>query len=252
MALAVATPDAVKKGDALLTELIQRLTGHEELSLLVEHLHSAHTYLLGSMPLEFSVSMRDARHVVGQVKDPEFRKSLNDAIDVLTASVHRTGTSNQHRPLTKPQRPSPALAQSRLWDFFNSTDVALGVFYPKKHIIATFPSYDQAVAACAALYSHGFSTKEAVAASGEEMLLFLAEFEHQHGLWGKVMARISQFFGTEEVFVTQDTKEALHGAGFLAIYCPSERECDRAREIIEPFGPVAMQRYLTGGIQSLI
>ena len=85
-----------------------------------------------------------------------------------------------------------------------------------------------------------------------ETLRFMNEIRGDVGLWGVMMASISRFFGTEEVFADKDLAETRIGAGFLAIYCPRQDEADRIRDLVVPFNPVTMQLYLPSGIQTLI
>jgi hypothetical protein len=42
------------------------------------------------------------------------------------------------------------------------------------------------------------------------------------------------------------------GAGFLAVYSPMEIESERIRGLLLPFHPIAIERYLSSGIQSLV
>jgi len=58
--------------------------------------------------------------------------------------------------------------------------------------------------------------------------------------------------GNIRLFVENDIRRAREGAGFLAIYSPLEIESQRICELLKPFGPIAMQRYLASGIESLI
>jgi hypothetical protein len=204
------------------------------------------------MPLEYSAALQDARDAAAQTANPVLRESLVDAIDLLLTDTRDDVTLEpSHRNTEKPHGAVPQTAESKLWDFFSMADVSFGVFYPKRHVIATFSSFEAAAAACSALRSAGFDRKEAMAVTADEMLQFLAELKQHSGAWGKVMGEVSRFFGTEEVFVAKDVNNAVLGAGFLAVYCPADEEFERVRRAIAPFEPVAIQRYLASGIQSV-
>src|SRR5205085_319348 len=119
-----------------------------------------------------------------------------------------------HHTREKQHRPAPAGASSQLWEFFSGSDLSFGVFYPKRHIMAVFPSFQVAKEAEGLLRDAGFSDQEVLAVPPEEMLLFLNELRIHAGLWGALMAPISHVFGTEETFVHKDIQLAQGGAGF--------------------------------------
>jgi hypothetical protein len=250
----VSSPAAMQFASTRLTELIQVLETRKEFGHITEHLHSAHTYLLGSMPREYEASLEDARKAAAGVDDADLRHSLDNAIAMLREETHRSDAHAEdlHQTAEKPHGRVPTEARSRLWDFFSTADVSFGVFYPKNHAVATFPTFEMASAAVVALRAAGFTEREAIAARSEEMLVFLAELKKHLGLWGRMMGEISRFFGTEEIFVKQDVREAVHGAGFVAVFCPTEAEAGRVNKLLEPYGPVAIRHYWTGGIENVL
>jgi hypothetical protein len=240
--------------EGLIATVMQAHSG--QMDLLIEHLRSARTYLLGAMPEEYAGALRDARDAASQVKENESRRTLRDAIDHLLMDISHApaveSTEPVHHAHLKRQDPSPPGATSQLWHFFNGSDASFGVFYPRGHIVAIFPSLDVAKRAEAVVRNIGFKEHEVLAIAAEEMLQFLSEFELRAGLWGMLMRRLSRMFGTEEMFVDNDIRRARQGAGFLAIYSPDDAECEWIRHALEEFRPLSMQRYLASGIQSLI
>jgi hypothetical protein len=136
--------------------------------------------------------------------------------------------------------------------FFKGSETCLGVFYPKRYIIATFPSFESARLAERALRATGFLPDEVQAASGGEMLNFFRELRARTGLLGGLMTEFSRFIGTEASFLDRDVWEARHGAGFLAVHCSTEREADHIRGLLTPLHPSAMQWYRTGAVCSLV
>jgi hypothetical protein len=258
MSQAVLSPTQAEVNLARLDDLIATLKDRnsEQVDLLVEHLHSARIYSLGAMPKEYAAALRDARDAAGRVKGKELRQTLQGVIDYLLTELSHVypphETERRHHTHLKPHGPAPPGVRSHLWDFFSGWDISFGVFYPKRHIVAIFPSFGVAKQAEAALGNAGFSEQEILAIAAEEMLQFLDELRLHTGLWGMLMAPLSRIFGTEEVFVDNDIRRAREGAGFLAIYSPEDAESEPIRQLLDPFGPIAMQRYLALGIQSLI
>ena len=258
MSQAVLNPAQTEVHLARVDDLIATLNhkSSEQVDLLVEHLHSARAYGLGAMPNEYAAALQDARDAAGQLKEKELRQRLEGVIDYLLTEMSHAhpppGTERRHHMHSRQHAPAPPGARSRLWDFFNGSDISFGVFYPGRHIVAIFPSFEAAKQAEAALRDAGFNEQEILAIPAEEMLQFLEEFRLRTGLWGVLMAVLSRIFGTEEVFVDDDIRRAREGAGFLAIYSPEDGESERIRQLFEPFGPVAIQRYMAWGIQRLI
>ena len=228
----------------------------EETALLLEHLRGARTYLLGAMPDEYAASLQLAQEASLRVTEKSLREALVEALSYLQSEFFHSealrGMEWRHQTRLKPRDPAPPGTVSKLWSFFSAFDTSFGIFYPKRHIVAIFPTFEAAKTAETALRNAGFAEDEILAAPGSEMLKFFEELRLQAGLWGELMAGISRTFGTEEVFVENDIRRAREGAGFLAIFSPLEIESGRVCELLKPFGPIAMQRYLASGIESLI
>jgi hypothetical protein len=141
---------------------------------------------------------------------------------------------------------------NQLATLFKGSETWLGVFYPRKYIIATFSSFETALSGKQALRAAGLGPDEIRAVSGGEMLHFFREMQARTGLLGDLMTEFSRFIGTEASFFDRDVWEARHGAGFLAVHCSTEKEADYIRHRLTPLRPVSMQWYRTEAVESLI
>jgi hypothetical protein len=204
------------------------------------------------MPDEYEFSLVAAKNVAAALINISLRDTVAQELSVLldhvpAAQPRHGGTSAD--PLGASQS-AEQIDKSELYRFFHGAPTALGVFYPTHFIFASFPSLQDAKNAAHALQEAGYG--RVVATSGAETLRFMNEIRDDEGLWGAMMASISRFFGTEEVFADKDLAEAKIGAGFLAVYCPRQEEADHIRDLVGPFDPLTMQLYLSDGIQTLI
>jgi hypothetical protein len=174
-------------------------------------------------------------------------QDVDTLLEDSKARARARGTS--HPPSRRLDRVETDAAKTRLHKFFHGSGATLGVFYPTHYVFAAFPSFQKAKDAELALRAAGF--RDVLTASAEETSRFFDELRAEVGLWGALMAKVSRFFGTEEVFADIDAREAQRGAGFLAVYCPREERAEQIRDLAAPFGPLAMQLYLNGGVRSL-
>lgn len=253
---ATLNPAETKVDQKLLDGMIAALDCSGQTALLIEHLHSARTYLLGAMPEEYLASLKSAKRALNMVPEGSLRTDLNEVLTKLLAEISqhrgRPNLASRHDWHGRSHRSAPAGAVSILWNFFDVTDSSFGVFYPMKFIVAMFPSFDSAKAAESALQGAGFTDDEVLAAPAVEVVRFFEELRLRTGLWGEMMDGLSRAFGTEAVFVANDVAWARKGAAFLAVYDPLETESSRLRELVAPFEPISMQRYGAGSIESLI
>ncbi len=122
------------------------------------------------------------------------------------------------------------------------------MFYPTHHLIAVFRDSAAAESAVHKLWDAGFASSDAIAMSGKAV----AEFEQEEtDLARFVMQAISRFFATEQVFADHDLEDARHGAGFLAVRCPTDELKNTAWSVIEPEGPLDARYYAVLGIEHL-
>ena len=241
------TDIALDRLDRLIAE-VARLH-HSPSELLVEHLKSARNYLLGAMPNELEFSLIAAKGLAAQLPDVHLQGHVKQEITGLLGLAAVPAPP----PAAQAARPSFAALEegegTELYRFFRGTATTFGVFYPTHYIFASFPSFENAQNAARALQAAGY--RDLVAAPASETLRFMNEIRADAGVWGALMASISRFFGTEEVFADIDLGKAHKGAGFLAVYCSREDQAERIRDLAMPFDPIAMQLYLATGIRSL-
>ena len=244
-----------------LDELIAELGRSQENpdDLLIQHLRGARTYLLGAMPEEYALSLQNARESLSVVRDENARRRLGDMLSSLLDDVEHAGTpSNGHRLPPSQRAERDAHTGDRrgtgadLFAFFKGAKTSLGVFYPWKYVIATFPSFEPAKAAGEALRQAALGADEVMAVPGEEMLKFFEQLRAETSLFGTLMEGFSRVIATEAAFVEADIRRAQEGAGFLAVYHPDEADTQRLRELLAPLEPISMHWYRRGSIESLI
>jgi hypothetical protein len=241
---------ALARLDRLIAEVKHFPAGQSD--LLLEHLQSARIYLLGAMPHEYEFSLLAAKQTGVTLTDAALRSHVAQELGVLLDQMPTAEAQTRLMP-SNPPRDAQAIEEgnkSELYRFFHGAATKLGVFYPTHYIFASFPSFENARNAARALQAIGH--RESVAASAAETFRFINEIRSDTGVWGALMASLSRFFGTEEVFADIDLAEAEKGSGFLAVYCPQEEQAVRIRDLVLPFEPLAMQLYLRDGIQSLL
>jgi len=236
--------------------MIARLERSTRCDLLIEHLHSARVYLLSAMPEEFQVALELAKTALNTVGDGRLRRAvgadLADLLDEMSLHEILPVRVPKHRVHSRTRELASTEGASTLRKFFNLSDTAFGIFYPKRFIVASLPSFDSAKSAEKALLDASFTSDEVVAVTGAEMLLFFEELRLRAGLWGGLMEALSRALGTEATFVVQDSEQARAGAAFLAVYDPRESETEYICKLVAPWRPISMRRYAIGSIASLI
>ena len=135
-----------------------------------------------------------------------------------------------------------------LVDYFKTSGMKLGVFYPTHHLIAVFRNPAGSESALHKLLNAGFAPSEAITADGKAVLEFDEAETH---LAGFVMQAISRFFATEQVFADHDLEDARQGAGFLAVRCPTDDLKNAAWSVIELEAPLDARYYSRLGIEHL-
>ncbi len=137
---------------------------------------------------------------------------------------------------------------SVLANFFKGSDTRLGVFYPNHYLVAVFRDPEKAAAVVQKLWHAGFEKGDAIATDGSAVLELDKE---ETGLMGFVMQAMSRFFATEQVFTDHDLEHARHGAGFMAVHCPTDELKQRAWNIVKGEKPLDARYYGTDGIDHL-
>ena len=140
---------------------------------------------------------------------------------------------------------------STLTVFFKDSDSQFGIFYPRNYLMAVFPEMTAAEHAKHLLRDGGFQEDDVIAIPGAEVVRFAAELRTKDGVWSILMQQLSRAFGTEERYTDHDLDLASKGAGFVAVYCPTENLKNDAWKTIEPLAPLVARHYTFGGIEHL-
>jgi hypothetical protein len=135
-----------------------------------------------------------------------------------------------------------------LSSFFKESDTKLGIFYPNHYLIAVFSDHAAAQHAASKLRMAGFAQDDVIATGGAEVIE-LAKSES--GVGSFLMQGLSRFFATEQIYTDHDLDHARHGAGFLAVHCPTVALKKEAWEILQPEDPLDARYYGGGGIEHL-
>ena len=137
---------------------------------------------------------------------------------------------------------------NQLEDYFKTSGTRLGVFYPNHYLIAIFRNPAGAESALHRVLSGDFAPSDVIAADGRAVLEFDKD---ETNLAAFVMQAISRFFATEQVFADHDLEDARHGAGFLAVHCPTDDLKNAAWNLVGPEGPLDARYYSRLGIEHL-
>jgi hypothetical protein len=132
--------------------------------------------------------------------------------------------------------------------FFKESDTKLGIFYPNHYLVAVFRSVATARLALTKLRAAGFAPDEVIATDGAEVI---ALAKQESGLGSLLMQGLSRFFATEQVYTDHDLEHAQHGAGFLAVHCPTDILKKEAWGILQHEAPVDARYYGSDGIDHL-
>jgi hypothetical protein len=229
--------------DALIAKLRESSQcGYE---LLIEHLETAHAYLLGAMPKECAHNLQLAQELSASLPATPVRAEAEATVagllHDLQSPVHEADSSPSSHPATK-----------NLTDFFQGGGVNFGIFYPRKHVVAVFPSLASARAGHLALSNAGFRLWEAVVVPGEEMERFLGDLRAHRHLWAGLMTELSRLLDTEAGLVDRYARWARKGSGFLVAYSPTEADADRIATLLQPFEPRAMHWFTASSIYHLV
>lgn len=135
---------------------------------------------------------------------------------------------------------------------FKGHDTRFGIFYPTNYIIAVFDSYQIAQDAEKIMLSAGYSDEEVDAVPSEYVIADIEKGTKNATLIRRVEQRITRHFGSDARLWEEQLEWAQQGAGFLAVYCPTEHEAHRVIRLLGPEKPKSMRRYERFVIEELI
>ena len=249
MLKAVVLGEESARLDALVSKL-EKSPGSE---LLVEHLQTAHADLHGGMPEEAAHNLMLAGKQSHRLADKDLGREVRDSVAVLIDKLHSHASSPRLARVSRPeQAATPAPTAAGLDQFFHGTDVTLGVFYPRKHVVAVFRSFDQARRGLDHLQTAGLGAGRAIAVPGAEVVAFLERLQANQTLWATLVAEFSRVLDTEVSLVDSYNWWAHRGAGFLVVYSPAQEDAEAICELLKPDLPLAMHWFTAGYIRHLI
>jgi hypothetical protein len=245
------TTTHIHADSAHLDALIAKLKNSGEGKLLIEHLQTAHAYLHGAMPMECAHNLELAQHDADKLSDQPLQAEVKDTIAGLLQTVDPAPQERQPS-IARPAAGRPRHVTAKgLTEFFHGADTSFGIFYPKKHVVAVFSSFDQAQAAHRVLSCAGFRMWEIILVRGEEVELFLEEIRVHRALWDELIMQISSLLDTEVNLVNRYAHWARNGYGFVVARSPNSEAAEHIAEILEPMHPIAMHWFMSGSIRHL-
>ncbi len=245
-------PSVLLQPDSLqLDALIAKLKRTGESELLVEHLQTAHAYLRGAMREECAHNLELAREASGNVSNKVLEGEVKAAISGVLEGLHPSVPAHWQHRFTSGHTSQPSTAKG-LDRFFHGADSSLGIFYPKKHVVAVFSSFHLAETARDVLSHAGFRMWEVIAVPGYDVDEFLAQLREHHSLWAELMTQCSRLLDTEAGLVDCYSQWARLGAGFLIAYSPTQTQAEGIFELLKPINPLAAHWFMAGYIQHLM
>jgi hypothetical protein len=253
--MSTAAPLYVHSDSGNLDALIARLkhSSSPASELLIEHLETAHAYLLGAMPRECIFNLNLARTAAGGLPHASLQRDAEETVDAVLSSLEKHPADDLHLEGDKlrVRDHEPPATAAGLSEFFHGADARFGTFYPFQYVVAVFPAFERAGAAEKILRQAGLRTGEVLAVPGHAFAEFLEQHRVHRGLGGLLVSLISQFLDTEAVLMDSYMTWARSGSGFLFAYGKTEPAMESIAELLTPLGPFSMHGFLTGSIRHL-
>ena len=234
-----------------LESIIARVKEEGGSELLIEHLQTAAAYRHGAMPDECAHNLELARGAADSISSKSLEQDVRHTIEGVLHELHPPAHTHwRHHASFESHVPPPTAVG--LAEFFQGADLSLGMFYPRKHVIAVFPSFHDAQFAHYLLCSSGFRGWEAIAVPGYQFDEFLSRIRGKQSFWAHFATHISRFLDTEAGRTDRYVKLAQRGASFVAAYSPTQEQAEGIREILSPLHPLAMHWFMAGYIRDLL
>jgi hypothetical protein len=237
--------------DALIAKLKRSASPASE--LLIEHLETAHAYLLGAMPRECIFNLSLARTAAGGLSNAAHQREAEETIDAVLSSLEKHPADGLHLTGDKLRVSDhqPSATAAGLSEFFHGADAKFGTFYPFQYVVAVFPSFERSTAGESLLRQEGLRSGEVLAIPGYAFAEFLEEHRAHRGLGGMLVTLVSRFLDTEVVLMDSYMTWARSGSGFLFAYGKTEAAMESIAQLLTPLGPFSMHGFLTGSIRHL-
>ena len=243
--------------DTMLDTLIAKLKdGPEEdaRALLIEHLQTAHAYLHGAMRAEYVANLELAAQAARSLSDPAMKTELKESVAELVERQRRSPQVEGTHPQTADHlnlHTDRSVTASQLANYFQGRSVQLGRFYPRKQVIAVFPTFEFASRARQILYYAGFPGNAILAVSGNEFYNYLEDLRRHQGPSAILLTAVSRFLDTGAPLVDRYGEWASQECGFLVVSSPTEASAVRVSRLLQNLGPVAMHWFTAGYIWRL-
>lgn len=135
---------------------------------------------------------------------------------------------------------------------FKGHDMRFGIFYPTNYLIAIFDSPEIAERAEKIMLSAGYADGEVDSPSPEYVVADYEKAQKEGSLIRRIEQRLTRHFGSDSNMLEEQIEWARKGAGFLAVYCPTEHEAERVLRLLKPLDPRMMRRYERLVIEDLV
>lgn len=117
-----------------------------------------------------------------------------------------------------------------------------GILYPMGHIVAAFPSYEDAARVQKDLMTGGYEREDCAVYRSEQVAAATEQNLEDHTGW---LSRL----GKSDEMVKKHLEAAKHGAAFAVIYAPSDVEAERVMNVVRRVPFEFAHRYRRFAIQ---
>lgn len=142
---------------------------------------------------------------------------------------------------------------SQLLQFFDDDPSSFGFFYPKDHVLMSFPDLDSAERAARTLAAGDYTSRKHLVVSGQGVLEAYRELREQDDGWlDRVKKTIAKGVGTEQGWIDDDILLAEKGGAFLVVQCKGREELEQLRPFVDEVKPLTARFYTMMAIEDLI
>jgi hypothetical protein len=255
-----STDSESSRFDALISRLNQSAStaDQNDIPLLIEHLETAHAYLHGSMPLESTVNLEMARATAMGLSDASLKDECKQMIDGMLGRLAATNTPPARAadawrpPAVLTPHNEESVTAPELTGYFKDKGITSGAFYPTKHVVAVFETFDLASSARQRVSNAGFDGKQALVSSGADFGKFLEDLRANRSIAGAVLTEVSRILDTEQGQIDQYEDWARRGYSFLVVYSATEECARQISSLVMELGPVALHWFAPSAVHSFV
>lgn len=140
---------------------------------------------------------------------------------------------------------------SQLLQFFEDDPSSFGFFYPKDHVLLSFPDLATAQQAAHTLENGDYTSRQHLVASGQGVLEAYRELREDTGWLDRVKKLVAKGVGTEQSWVDDDIRLAERGGAFLIVQCKGREEAENLRRFVQKVEPLTARHYTAMTIEQL-